>query len=233
MQKAIGSQFKNNKGLLYEIIELSKDKRGKTTYKIRFVNSGYEKIVYGHNIHNGKVKDPFEPNVEGVGYLGNASYAGNEKAWNLWRGILKRCCNKNSTDYHAYGGNGVTICERWKSFEMFLKDIVLIEGYNEEMFQKGLFELDKDKKSGDNKIYSLETCTFLTRQENNSLKTHYKIRNFIALSPSGQKYEARNIAKFAKEHGLSESSISLCLSGKYKQHKGWKFESYNSKYNSI
>ncbi len=43
--------------------------------------------------------------------------------WVIWTGIIQRCCNPRSTEYHNYGGRGITICLAWyKSFDRFLKD---------------------------------------------------------------------------------------------------------------
>jgi hypothetical protein len=41
-------------------------------------------------------------------------------------------------------------------------------------------------------------------------------------SPEGQDYTITNITHFAQEHGLGQSNLSAVLSGKRKQHKGWK-----------
>lgn len=35
----------------------------------------------------------------------------------------RRCHNQNSKDYVDYGGAGIAICERWKSFENFRADM--------------------------------------------------------------------------------------------------------------
>jgi hypothetical protein len=41
-----------------------------------------------------------------------------------WTAAKKRCFNPNSEHYPAYGGRGITMCERWKnSFSAFLADI--------------------------------------------------------------------------------------------------------------
>lgn len=37
--------------------------------------------------------------------------------------MLGRCRNPNATGYAFYGGRGITVCERWHSFENFLADM--------------------------------------------------------------------------------------------------------------
>lgn len=34
-----------------------------------------------------------------------------------------RCENKKNRSYPRYGGRGITVCERWESFENFLADM--------------------------------------------------------------------------------------------------------------
>lgn len=43
--------------------------------------------------------------------------------WNSWHSMRLRCENPNAPDYPDYGGRGITICERWASFENFLEDM--------------------------------------------------------------------------------------------------------------
>jgi hypothetical protein len=41
-----------------------------------------------------------------------------------WAGMIQRCGNPNNPNYAGYGGDGVTVCERWRnSFEAFLADM--------------------------------------------------------------------------------------------------------------
>lgn len=40
-----------------------------------------------------------------------------------WQMMRNRCKNKRAQDYRYYGGRGITICERWDSFENFLADM--------------------------------------------------------------------------------------------------------------
>lgn len=40
-----------------------------------------------------------------------------------WQSMRGRCLNPNDDAYPHYGGRGITICERWESFENFLTDM--------------------------------------------------------------------------------------------------------------
>jgi len=40
-----------------------------------------------------------------------------------WEKMWQRCADKKHKGYKNYGGRGITICERWKSFANFLEDM--------------------------------------------------------------------------------------------------------------
>ncbi len=40
-----------------------------------------------------------------------------------WKGMKQRCLNPNAPNYPLYGGRGITICERWMTFDNFLADM--------------------------------------------------------------------------------------------------------------
>lgn len=46
-----------------------------------------------------------------------------KKTHTAWNCMLRRCYDKNFKDYFNYGGRGISVCEEWKSFENFLKDM--------------------------------------------------------------------------------------------------------------
>lgn len=43
--------------------------------------------------------------------------------YKVWNGVKQRCYNPNNVAYSNYGGRGIKICERWKSFEYFYTDM--------------------------------------------------------------------------------------------------------------
>lgn len=47
----------------------------------------------------------------------------NTPIYNLYRAMRSRCENPNSDAYADYGGRGITVCERWLSFENFYSDM--------------------------------------------------------------------------------------------------------------
>lgn len=40
-----------------------------------------------------------------------------------WMLMNRRCNNQNAKEYYMYGGVGVSVCQRWTSFENFLADM--------------------------------------------------------------------------------------------------------------
>lgn len=45
------------------------------------------------------------------------------KTYSIWKGMRKRCSNKNEPAYLYYGGRGIEVCERWSLFANFLEDM--------------------------------------------------------------------------------------------------------------
>lgn len=45
------------------------------------------------------------------------------RAWVSWCQMRQRCTNPKSTKWHRYGGRGISVCERWMTFENFHADM--------------------------------------------------------------------------------------------------------------
>ncbi|MGL5904775.1 MAG: hypothetical protein ACRCZO_18975 [Cetobacterium sp.] len=80
------------------------------------------------------------------------------KAYTVWKSMLGRCYRKTDVRYKTYGGAGVTVHPSWFLFSNF-KD------WFDKNYVEG-FQLDKDFLAVGNKIYSVETCKFVSSKEN-------------------------------------------------------------------
>src|SRR5215467_4707732 len=47
----------------------------------------------------------------------------NDATFRSWSAMMQRCFNPKSTNFKYWGGRGITVCERWKTFENFRADM--------------------------------------------------------------------------------------------------------------
>lgn len=144
------------------------------------------------------------------------------KIYQTWYNMTQRCSNPKHKLYKNYGNKGVKVCDRWLKLDNFIEDIDKIKGFDLDLFMSGKLALDKDK-IGNNKLYSLENCCFISLQENNKYKPNQQ-KIVIGTSPSGEEFEFLNQSEFARQKGLRQTGIANCLRGKDKTHRGWKFK---------
>lgn len=199
------------------------DKNKSDYYTVRFLNTGTEKAFRSWQINEGCIRDPFAKKICGVACTGNVKTKGRYKPfYSIWHDMIGRCYDPNNKRYFA--NNRPVVSDRWLVFENFYKDMSLIDGFNEAEIVNGNLVLDKDLKQrrADEKVYSVETCTWVTKSENSSVQDRQQ-REFVGISPSGERFESDNISKFAREHGLKRRLISGVLHGRTNSTAGWKF----------
>jgi hypothetical protein len=63
------------------------------------------------------------PNVSGVDHPNYSHGMARTRPYKTWVSMLNRCRNPNSEHYHNYGGRGISVCDRWQSFENFYADM--------------------------------------------------------------------------------------------------------------
>ena len=56
-------------------------------------------------------------------YTKGYSTSPHTRAYATWQNIRAKCRRPNHPDYYLYGGRGITVCERWESFENFFEDM--------------------------------------------------------------------------------------------------------------
>lgn len=43
--------------------------------------------------------------------------------WRTWHGMIQRCTNPKRDNYMHYGGRGISVCDKWLSFDAFYADM--------------------------------------------------------------------------------------------------------------
>jgi len=84
---------------------------------------GARSVVTLQNLRSGHVKscgclsvDTARKNFTRHGDFGSAEY-------HSWSGMLSRCHSKTNPNYPRWGARGIAVCERWRSYENFLRDM--------------------------------------------------------------------------------------------------------------
>ena len=120
------------------------------------------------DLNRGRVKNPFRPMCQNVGYHGvgahQASLGGRDtKAYSAWRNMLARALNSEHKErYPTY--KDCTVSSEWHNFQVFAE-------WYERQYSEHDWELDKDILIQGNMNYSPEACRMVPRIINRLYQT--------------------------------------------------------------
>lgn len=181
----------NYQGLKMKIIHYNNSK----DIDVQFENGYISKNKEYKKFKDRGIKNPYYPEVYGVGFTGEGKYKPrkNDKRMNreydTWHSMLERCYSKKSyAKYLSYVD--CSVCKEWHNFQNFAKwyEENYYEVNNERM------DLDKDILIKGNKIYSPEACVFVP-QRINSLFVNNKSKDESTL-PKGV-YLNKKLSKYS------------------------------------
>jgi hypothetical protein len=113
--------------------------------------------------------------------------------YRTWSAMKRRCFNHGTEHFAEYGGRGITVCDRWQSFENFLADMGARPTPKH--------SIERVDNSGN---YEPDNCKWETMigQSNNK-------RNNRIIEING---EAMTLAQWSRKSGVNESTIRRRLS---------------------
>lgn len=127
----------------------------------------------------------------------------NHPLYTIYHAMMNRCYNENDISYKRYGGKGVTVCDEWRND--FMKFFEWAMNYR---WREGL-QLDKDIL-GNGKLYSPDTCKFVSRSENCRNRSTNKIIQYNG--------ESKTLSEWCEKTGLNHTCILHRLK------RGWSIE---------
>jgi hypothetical protein len=112
--------------------------------------------------------------------------------YNVWCLMRSRCDSPGDQNYARYGGRGITVCERWQSYENFLADM-----------GRRPSESHTIDRVDNAKGYCPENCRWATKREqaNNT-------RRNVLVTLDGK---TASIAEWSRITGINQTTINLRL----------------------
>lgn len=178
---------------------------------VMFVSTGHVTKTTAGQVRRGQVRDVTAPSVCGVGFNGFGSFSKttHRKIYTTWTSMMHRCYDanfhKNNKTY-----KDCTVCPEWHNFQTFA------EWMSSQEYEGK--QLDKDIKIKGNKVYSPDTCMFVTHGDN---ARNSSVKTYSFLSPSGRLETITNLTEFCRCNSLDPSHMVKVHKGNIKSHKGW------------
>lgn len=142
---------------------------------------------------------------------GYAGHVGRKSEYMTWQSMVQRCHNPNDKAFKNYGGRGIAVCSRWRSFENFIEDMGNRPGNQ--------YTIERINNDDD---YNPENCRWATRKEQSR-----NTRQCVPVRRSDG-VEYATIAEAAENNGVDRNSIRAALDKPSRSAAGYSWETIGS-----
>lgn len=147
-----------------------------------------------------------------------------DRLYNIWCGMKRRCEKEYDSEYSIYGGRGITVCDEWKNNYLAFKDWAYSNGYDPSK-KRGECTIDR---IDNNKGYSPDNCRIANMKEqanNTSSVLYYDWRDgkytlTEIMELSGTTYTRICLYKRLKKGMSVDDALSLPLQANQFSEKG-------------
>ncbi|MFJ8415018.1 NUMOD1 domain-containing DNA-binding protein [Bacillus paramycoides] len=143
--------------------------------------------------------------------------------YSTWKNTMARCYIKSHPNYKFYGAKGVKVSERWHNFDNFIYDINNIMP-NGHLLYSPDYQLDKDKKGG--MLYSLESCSIISTEENKKIAYTKQQRRIIAINKTDE-ILFHSVSEASRALNIKRPTLINYLKNGKQHPTGFHFKYYN------
>ena len=172
-----------------------KDKYGHWIYDCVCTECGFHKYSHYGAIAGEKSITTICKHLQHNGnYISYGYQWENKRIGHIFRGMTRRCYNKNDRAYKWYGAKGIKICDEWINNPKSFEEWALKNGYANNLTIDRINE-DKD--------YCPENCRWISSVDNAKYKSTTKLTTVDGVSHTGKEW--------ADECNLGCNTINLML----------------------
>jgi hypothetical protein len=146
--------------------------------------------------------------------------------YRVWKGMLARCLRLKNSDYHRYGGRGITVCERWREengFANFYHDM--------KARPSGGYWIERRNNDGNYEPDNCYWATIVEQQNNKSTTLRFKVSDGrdLTISQLSAEFGIRRDTLYSRliTYGMPiEQALTIEHGQKVSGNRAWKYVSH-------
>lgn len=147
-------------GRLTVIGEANRADDPRNRYWLCLCDCGRKSVVRSSSLRNGRTRScGCHPNIKSKTGRNSPKYKhglSGQRIYTIWQGMKQRCSNPRATEYAAYGGRGISVCDEWQHDVRAFYEWAIANGYSDDL------TIDRIDVNGN---YCPTNCRWITQKE--------------------------------------------------------------------